>query len=47
VESTGRNTEYYRKFIEDFSKIAKLLTKLTKKDEKFDWTTLQQHAFEL
>jgi len=34
---------YYRKFIEDFSKIAK---PLTKKGEKFEWTTLQQHAFE-
>jgi len=28
---------YYRKFIEDFSKIAKPLTKLTKKSEKFNW----------
>jgi len=37
---------YYRKFIEDFSKIAKPLTKLTKKGEKFEWTTLQQNAFE-
>jgi len=27
---------YYRKFIEDFSKIAKPLTKLTKKSEKFN-----------
>jgi len=27
---------YYRKFIEDFSKKAKLLTKLTKKGEKFN-----------
>jgi len=26
---------YYRKFIENFSKIAKLLTKLTKKTERF------------
>jgi len=26
---------YYRKFIENFSKITKLLTKLTKKGEKF------------
>jgi len=27
---------YYRKFIADFSKIAKPLTKLTKKGEKFN-----------
>ncbi|KMQ82059.1 enzymatic polyprotein endonuclease reverse, partial [Lasius niger] len=37
---------YYRKFIEDFSKIAKPLTKLTKKAEKFEWTTDQQNAFD-
>jgi len=37
---------YYRKFIEDFSKIAKPLTKLTKKGEKFNWTAEQQIAFQ-
>jgi len=37
---------YYRKFIKNFSKIAKPLTKLTKKAEKFMWTTEQQNAFE-
>ena len=37
---------YYRKFIKDFSKIAKPLTKLTKKGEKFIWTVEQQNAFE-
>jgi len=37
---------YYRKFIEDFSKIGKPLTKLTNKSEKFEWTTEQQNAFE-
>lgn len=36
---------YYKKFIEDFSKIAKPLTKLTKKTVKFEWTTEQQNAF--
>jgi len=37
---------YYRKFIADFSKIAKLLTRLTKKSKKFEWTTEQQNVFE-
>ena len=37
---------YYRKFISDFSKIAKPMTKLTKKTEKFVWTTEQQIAFD-
>ncbi|KMQ85186.1 enzymatic polyprotein endonuclease reverse, partial [Lasius niger] len=37
---------YYRKFIEDFSRIAKPLTKLTKKSEKFAWAAEQQNAFE-
>ncbi len=29
---------YYRRFIENFSKIAKPMTKLLKKDTKFKWT---------
>ena len=29
---------YYRRFVQDFSKIATPLTKLTRKDEKFEWT---------
>jgi len=36
---------YYRKFIADFSKVAKPLTKLMKKTEKFEWTAEQQNAF--
>ena len=28
---------YYKKFVEGFSKIAALLTKLTRKDFKYDW----------
>jgi len=32
---------YYRKFIADFSKIVKPLTKLTKKSEEFEWTIEQ------
>jgi len=37
---------YYRKFIKNFSKIAKPLTTLTKKDSKFNWNTEQQNAFD-
>jgi len=37
---------YYRKFIKDFSKIAKPLTKLLQKSVTFVWTNEQQHSFE-
>ena len=38
---------YYRRFIENFSKIAKPLTKMTQKTEKFDWGEEQESAFQL
>ncbi|KAI3807474.1 hypothetical protein L1987_23403 [Smallanthus sonchifolius] len=38
---------YYRRFIENFSKIALPLTTLTQKDKKFDWTVKQESAFQL
>ena len=37
---------YYRRFIENFSKIALPLTQLTKKTEKFVWGPEQQSAFD-
>ncbi|KAI3682071.1 hypothetical protein L2E82_50219 [Cichorium intybus] len=37
---------YYRRFIENFSKIALPLTRLTKKSEKFVWGPEQQAAFD-
>ncbi|XP_036149749.1 uncharacterized protein LOC118647910 [Monomorium pharaonis] len=37
---------YYRKFIKDFSKIAKPLTRLLQKSSTFQWTNEQQHSFE-
>ncbi|GJR04763.1 hypothetical protein Tco_0527747 [Tanacetum coccineum] len=40
-------TGYYRRFIERFSKIAKLMTKLTQKGVKFDWGDKQEAAFQL
>ncbi|GJS21081.1 putative reverse transcriptase domain-containing protein [Tanacetum coccineum] len=40
-------TCYYRRFIEGFSKIAKLITKLTRKNVKFDWGEKEEAAFQL
>lgn len=37
---------YYRKFIRNFSKIAKPLTELTKKETPFHWTDKTQEAFQ-
>ncbi|GJR61004.1 putative reverse transcriptase domain-containing protein [Tanacetum coccineum] len=36
---------YYRRFIQDFSKIASSLTKLTKKNTPFEWGEEQEKAF--
>ncbi|GJW63475.1 putative nucleotidyltransferase, ribonuclease H [Tanacetum coccineum] len=37
---------YYRRFIEDFSKIARPLTVLTQKNKTFDWGEEQENAFQ-
>ncbi|WVZ76240.1 hypothetical protein U9M48_024229 [Paspalum notatum var. saurae] len=37
---------YYRRFIENFSKIAKPMTSLLEKDAEFRWTDAQQAAFD-
>ena len=37
---------YYKKFVEGFSKIAAPLTKLTRKDVKYDWVDVCQQSFE-
>nr|GEZ27041.1 putative reverse transcriptase domain-containing protein [Tanacetum cinerariifolium] len=37
---------YYRRFIEDFSKIAKPLTILTQKSKTFDWGEEQENVFQ-
>ncbi|XP_022014334.1 uncharacterized mitochondrial protein AtMg00860-like [Helianthus annuus] len=39
-------TGYYRRFIQDFSKITSPLTKLTRKEEKFIWGVEQERAFQ-
>ena len=36
---------YYRRFIENFSKIAKPMTELLKKDTKFNWTEECEASF--
>ena len=36
---------YYRKFIKNFTKIAKLLILLTRQQVKFEWTLEHQEAF--
>ncbi|GJW18969.1 hypothetical protein Tco_0026405 [Tanacetum coccineum] len=38
---------YYRRFIKDFSKIAKSLTELTQKNKKYIWGKDQELAFQL
>ncbi|GJX67930.1 reverse transcriptase domain-containing protein [Tanacetum coccineum] len=43
IDSSG----YYRRFIEGFSKIAKPMTEMTQKNQKFNWGEEQQTAFQL
>ncbi|GKF69654.1 putative reverse transcriptase domain-containing protein, partial [Tanacetum coccineum] len=38
---------YYRRFIKGFSKIAKPMTELMQKNQKFDWGDEQEEAFQL
>ena len=37
---------YYRRFIQDFASIARLLHNTVKKDRKWEWTNKQKKAFE-
>jgi hypothetical protein len=37
---------YYRRFIKDYAKIAEPLTRLLRKEEKFEWNNEQQNSFE-
>ena len=36
---------YYRRFIEDFSRLAALMTRLTRKEVKFEWNDLCERTF--
>ena len=38
---------YYRRFVKDFSKIARLLHKLTRKEQKWEWGIRQEKSFEV
>ena len=37
---------YYRRFIEDFSRLVAPMTKLTRKEVKFDWDDRYEEAFQ-
>ena len=37
---------YYRRFIEDFSRLAALMTRLTRKEVNFDWDDQCEEAFQ-
>ena len=37
---------YYRRFIEDFSQLAAPMTRLTRKEVKFEWNDLCEMAFQ-
>ena len=37
---------YYRRFIEDFSRLAVPMTRLTRKEVKFEWNDLCEGAFQ-
>ena len=36
---------YYRRFIEDFSRLTAPMTRLTRKEVKFEWNDLCEKAF--
>jgi hypothetical protein len=38
--------EYYRRFMEGFSKISKPMTELLKKDKQFEWTPTCEASFQ-
>jgi hypothetical protein len=46
IQSFLRLAGYYRRFIKDFSKIAKPMTKMLEKDKAFEWTTECQASFD-
>ena len=47
VRSFLRLAGYYRRFVRDFSKIARPLTQLTRKDVRFVWNEQCDEAFRI
>jgi hypothetical protein len=46
IQSFLELDEYYRRFIEGFSKISNHMTELLKKDKKFKWTSACEASFQ-
>ena len=46
IHSFLRLDGYYRRFIEDFSRLAAPMTRLTRKEVKFDWDDQCEEAFQ-
>ena len=46
IRSFLRLAGYYRRFIEDFSRLAAPMTRLTQKEVKFDWDDRCEEAFQ-
>jgi hypothetical protein len=46
IQSFLRLADYYRCFIKDFSKLAKLMTRLLEKNKDFNWTLEYQASFD-
>ena len=46
IRSFLRLAGYYRRFIEDFSRLVAPMTRLTRKGVKFEWTYLREKAFQ-
>ena len=46
VQSFLGCTNFYRRFIKDFAKLASPLTALNKKDQPFQWTATEESAFQ-
>jgi len=47
VQKFSELANYYKRFVKDFAKIAKLLHELTKKEQKWEWRIRQEKSFEV
>jgi len=46
IQKILKLANYYRQFIKDFAKIARLLHELTRKEQKWEWEIRQEKSFE-